>query len=54
MKEQLDIEDFVDKLWSNMGIPDHMQAIVAMGRLGTRRKRLRKLKDIYFNGKARD
>ena len=53
MKDE--IEDFVEKLWSNMGIPDkYMSAMVAMGRLGTRRKRLRKLKDIYFNGKARD
>lgn len=61
MKDEVtprDIERFVDKLWSSVGIPDRYLSGATnadiLERILKRRKRLRNLKDIYFNGKARD
>lgn len=61
MKDEItprDIEHFVDKLWSSAGIPDRYltgtKNADMLERILKRRKRLRNLKDIYFNGKARD
>ena len=61
MKDEVttrDMEYFVDKLWSSSGIPDRYLSAETnadmLERILKRRKRLRNLKDIYFNGKARD
>ena len=61
MKDEVtprDIEYFVEKLWSSVGVPDRYLSAETnsdmLERILRRRKRLRNLKDIYFNGKARD
>ena len=57
MKDEVtprDIEYFVEKLWSSSGIPDRYltdgtRNADMLERILRRRKRLRNLKDMYFN-----
>lgn len=55
---KVDIEHFVDKLWSSVGIPDKYLSGTTnadlLERILKRRKRIKNLKDIYINGKTRD
>jgi hypothetical protein len=53
-----DLEHFTEKLWTSVGIPqrylDGTKNADILERIVRKRKRIRNIKDIYFNGKTRD
>lgn len=61
MKDEVtprDMEHFIEKLWTSVGIPqrylDGTKNADILERIVRKRKRIRNIKDIYFNGKTRD
>lgn len=61
MKDEVtlrDMEHFTEMLWTSVGIPqrylDGTKNADILERIVRKRKRIRNIKDIYFNGKTRD